>query len=81
MGIPGFTEIEAAVGAAIADFQGGDQHLLEFDLNERTISHRFAVHLQQRFPGWDVDCEYHGQRLPDRGFLPMGKAHGQSQDD
>jgi hypothetical protein len=23
----------------------------------------------------------HGQRLPDRGFLSMGKAHGQSQDD
>ena len=58
MGIPELTEIEAAVRAAIADFQAGDQHLLEFDLNERTISHRFAVHLQQRFPGWDVDCEY-----------------------
>ena len=58
MGIPGFTEIKAAVGAAIDDFHAGDRHLLEFDLNERTISHRFALHLQQRFPGWDVDCEY-----------------------
>jgi hypothetical protein len=58
LGIPEFTEIEAAVRTAIADFQAADRYLLEFDLNERTISHRFAVHLQQRFPGWDIDCEY-----------------------
>lgn len=39
-----------------------DQFLLEDDLNERTISHKFAEYLQRQFPDWDVDCEYN--RVP-----------------
>lgn len=35
-----------------------DQFLLEYDLNERTISHKFADYLQRQFPDWHVDCEY-----------------------
>ena len=35
-----------------------DASLLENDLAERCIAHRFAVYLEGVFPGWDVDCEY-----------------------
>ena len=31
---------------------------MRHDLNERTISHKFAEALQDQFPGWHVDCEY-----------------------
>ncbi len=58
LSIPKFDEIKALVSAAIADFHKTDQYLLKFHLNERTISHRFALYLQQRLPDWKVDCEY-----------------------
>ena len=32
--------------------------LLKIDANERSISHRLAMHLQCLLPDWDVDCEY-----------------------
>ena len=35
-----------------------DAYLLESDCNERSITHRLAIFLQQEFDGWDVDCEY-----------------------
>ena len=35
-----------------------DIYLLEHDINERTITHKLAEHLQVRFPEWHVDCEY-----------------------
>jgi hypothetical protein len=35
-----------------------DSYLLEQNLNERSISHKLAVHLGDEFPEWDVDCEY-----------------------
>ncbi|NPT58677.1 hypothetical protein [Paraburkholderia elongata] len=35
-----------------------DQHLLQVDASERSISHRLAVHLTSQFPDFDVDCEY-----------------------
>ena len=35
-----------------------DGYLLTCDLNERSITHKFAEHLQLEFPEWNVDCEY-----------------------
>lgn len=35
-----------------------DSHLLKVNANERSITHRLAVHLESEFPGYDVDCEY-----------------------
>ena len=58
MRIPEAREVKAAVQAALADFQISDKYLLEFDVNERTITHSLAVHLMKRFRSWDVDCEY-----------------------
>ena len=27
-------------------------------VHERAVAHRLAVHMEQRFQGWNVDCEY-----------------------
>jgi|MTBAKSStandDraft_2_1061841.scaffolds.fasta_scaffold87216_1 hypothetical protein len=35
-----------------------DRHLLENDLNECSINHKLACHLQNHFADWDIDCEY-----------------------
>lgn len=35
-----------------------DAFLLTNDVNERAISHRLCMYLQQALPDWDVDCEY-----------------------
>jgi hypothetical protein len=35
-----------------------DAHLLEVDANERSLTHRVAIYLQQELPNWHVDCEY-----------------------
>lgn len=56
---------------ALGDFYARETHLLEKDLGERTLTHRLAVHLESRFPGWDVDCDYN--RLGERRLrLPKG---------
>ncbi len=35
-----------------------DGYLLEVDANERSISHRFAMYLQEQLPDYHIDCEY-----------------------
>lgn len=35
-----------------------DRYLLEHDVNERSITHRLAIYLQEKFPDYHVDCEY-----------------------
>ena len=35
-----------------------DADLFEADANERSISHRLAIYLEEEFQGWNVDCEY-----------------------
>ena len=35
-----------------------DSCLLALDANERSITHRLGMYLQEAFPNWDVDCEY-----------------------
>jgi hypothetical protein len=53
------------VVSAIREFYQHEAFLLEKDLGERTLTHRLAVHLEQEFSGWDVDCDYNrlGERL------------------
>ena len=50
---------------AIEDFYAHEAFLLEKDLGERTLTHRLAVYVERRFPGWQVDCDYSrlGERL------------------
>lgn len=39
-----------------------DKHLFLVDANERTLTHRLAIYLEEKIKklesGWDVDCEY-----------------------
>jgi hypothetical protein len=52
------------VARAVHDLYAREARLFEQDLGERTLTHRFAVVLEQHFPGWHVDCDYN--RLGDR---------------
>lgn len=47
-----------AVIHAVQTLLDHDAYLLFADVNERTVTHRLAVYVEQAFPGWDVDCEY-----------------------
>jgi hypothetical protein len=50
--------IEEKIDIAIDRLFERDAHLLTGNANERSISHRLALHLQNEFQEWDVDCEY-----------------------
>lgn len=52
------SEIENKVNKSIRLLLKNDSFLLENNVNERTISHKFAEYLQQEFKEWHVDCEY-----------------------
>lgn len=56
---------------AILAFYENDRDLLDLDVNERSITHKLAEHLQRRLLDWQVDCEYnrHG-REPKRLETP-----------
>ena len=51
-------EIEARVKCALSMLLKRDSCLLKVDANERSITHRLGIYLQEVFPEWDVDCEY-----------------------
>jgi hypothetical protein len=67
-------EVEAEldkVVRALGEFYARETHLLDKDLGERVLTHRLAVHLENQFAGWDVDCDYN--RLGERRLrLPKG---------
>jgi len=56
-------ELDKIVDALNA-FYARETHLFENHLGERCLTHRLAVHLEHRFAGWDVDCDYN--RLGER---------------
>lgn len=43
---------------AIAAVEGETPKLYCFSVSERATAHRLALHLDKKFPGWNVDCEY-----------------------
>lgn len=51
-------EIESKVKCALSMLLERDCYLLEKKANERSITHRLGIYLQEVFPKWDVDCEY-----------------------
>jgi hypothetical protein len=67
-------EVEAEldkVVRALGEFYARETHLLDKDLGERVLTHRLAMHLENQFAGWDVDCDYN--RLGERRLkLPKG---------
>jgi len=46
-----------------------DSHLLTFDANERSITHKLAIYLQDEFPDYNVDCEYNRDRHDSKKLL------------
>lgn len=52
-----------------------DAYLLRVDVNERTLTHRLAIYVEQAFPDWDVDCEYNRD-----GHMPKKIAVGSGDD-
>jgi hypothetical protein len=68
---PNIAEVERRVIQAADSLLRHDPYLLTCDLNERSITHKFAEHLQREFQEWDVDCEYNRDRHdPKRLALP-----------
>src|SRR3954471_2266575 len=64
------TELNKVI-AALRDFYAHEAFLFAKDIGERAITHRFAVHLEEQFSGWSVDCDY--DRLGERTLhLPHG---------
>lgn len=55
---PELALIESRVFQAATSLLTHDKYLLTCDLNERSITHKFAEHLQREFSEWNVDCEY-----------------------
>ncbi len=51
-------EIKEKVEIAFGILLKNDVFLLEYDVNERSISHKLAEYLQKLFPDYNVDCEY-----------------------
>jgi hypothetical protein len=51
-------DVAEHVRTALSRLLKEDAYLLEADVNERSISHRLALYLEEEFPDWDVDCEY-----------------------
>jgi hypothetical protein len=50
--------VAAKLGSCIRMFLRNDAKLLALNASERAITHKLAEYLANRFPGWDVDCEY-----------------------
>ena len=55
---PKSDEVKRAVNEALRRFYLNDRYLIDHDVNERALTFRLGLYLQQIFTGWDVDCEY-----------------------
>lgn len=51
-------EIEQTIDECLAELFKNDLILLQNDVSERAIAHKFAEYLQDRIPMLNVDCEY-----------------------
>ena len=53
-----FELIEKILKNALKKLREFDSQLLEINVNERTISHKLAEHIQEKIYDLSVDCEY-----------------------
>jgi hypothetical protein len=51
-------EVSEKIKNAYRKFLKNDSCLLAVVANERSITHRFAIYLEDEFPNYNVDCEY-----------------------
>lgn len=54
------SKIKSEIISAIQELFDKDPYLLINDINERAISHKIGVYINNSFDGYDVDCEYNG---------------------
>jgi very-short-patch-repair endonuclease len=71
-------QAESLLRAALNDLETRDAHLLAVRANERSITHRLAVHLEMQLrewtPSWSVDCEFNrDDGIPKRLFAGSEK--------
>lgn len=61
-------KVKAKVRLAVDKFRQKDKALIQVDANERSISHKIALYLQEQFEadGWHVDCEYNRYGADDK---------------
>lgn len=67
-------EIQEGVRAALRKLYSNDEELIVRDVNERSVTHWFAVYLQERFPNWNVDCEYNRNGTETKRLRRLGIA-------
>ena len=51
-------EVSEKIKNAYRKFLKNDSYLLKVGANERSITHRLAIYLEDEFPDYNVDCEY-----------------------
>lgn len=51
-------KVEEQLNVALGLLYTQDAYLLNVGANERAITHRLGMYLQDEFPDWHVDCEY-----------------------
>jgi len=73
--------VEQKLEAAVQCLLDRDSYLLEVDANERSITHRLAVYLQQKFEDRNVDCEYNRQLENTKKLFPRDLSAPQHLDD
>ncbi|MFA5934582.1 MAG: hypothetical protein WC827_01710 [Candidatus Paceibacterota bacterium] len=56
-------EIKKRINNALDRLYDVDQFIIDNDLCERCINFRFALHLQNNFPEYFVDCEYNKSHI------------------
>ena len=61
----------AAIAQALDTLLAQDRHLFKVDANERSLTHRFGLYLQDALRGWHVDCEYNRNGLDPKRYLPL----------
>ncbi len=62
-----FKEVENKLEIALNLLRANDSFLLQYNVSERSIAHKFAQYLTLLFPGYDVDCEYNSNVEADSG--------------
>ena len=51
-------ELKKKLKSSFELFLKNEKNLLEIDINERTLTSKFAQYLQKEFENYNVDCEY-----------------------
>jgi hypothetical protein len=66
-------DVRERVRRAFLQVIKNDAHLLTVDANERSITHRLGIYLQEVFPDYHVDCEYNRNGPEDKRLSKFEK--------